>query len=121
MPDGVIDTLVIPNVHEDVYPAISGVVPLPPGGPGALGIVETFSASAAIEAADAIAKTATVTVFRVHLAMAVGGKGFVQVTGDVADVRSAVEVGAQAAGRKGLLVSYITIPAPREELFGEMI
>ena len=120
-PDGIIDTLVIPNVHEAIFPAISGVVPIPPGGPKALGVIETFSASSAVDAADAAAKAANVTIFRVHLAMAVGGKGFVQMTGDVASVRAAVDAGAEAAGRKGLLVSKVTIAQPREELFGEFI
>ncbi len=120
-PDGIIDTLVIPNVHESVFPAISGVVPIPDEGQTALGVIETFSASSAIEAGDAAVKAANVILFRIHLAMAVGGKGFVQVSGDVASVHSAVEAGADAAGRKGLLVSRVTIAAPRKELFGEFI
>ena len=38
-------------------------------------------------------------LFRIHLAMAIGGKGFVLLTGDVASVEAAVAAGA-AGGRR---------------------
>jgi len=87
----------------------------------ALGIVETFSASSIIEVADAAAKAANVTLFRIHLAMAIGGKGFVLMTGDVASVQAAVDAGAKVAGAEGMLVSKVVIPAPRPELFRESL
>ncbi|HPO08823.1 MAG TPA: BMC domain-containing protein, partial [bacterium] len=87
----------------------------------ALGIVETFSASSAIESADAAVKAGDVDLFRIHLAMAVGGKGFFQVTGDVDAVRAAVNAGVEIASGKGLLVSQVVIPAPRAELFREFL
>ncbi|MBN1341285.1 MAG: BMC domain-containing protein [Phycisphaerae bacterium] len=119
--EGLIDHLVIPSVHEAVFPAIGGSVALDPSEMGALGIVETYSAAAAIEAADAAAKAASVTLFRIHLAMALGGKGFVQMTGAVADVEAAVEAGAAVARNRGLLVSEVVIPRPQKELFAEYI
>jgi len=85
-PDSLIEYLVIPNVHPAVFPAISHTVSLQETQMAALGIVETFSVTAIIEAADAAAKAAAVTLFRVHVAMAIGGKGFLLVTGDVAAV-----------------------------------
>ena len=53
--------------------------------------------------------------------MAVGGKGFLLLTGDVASVEAAVAVGSKAASDEEMLVSRIVIPAPRRELFGEFI
>ena len=41
-----------------------------------------------IEAADAAAKAATVTLMEVRLAMALGGKAFCTMTGDVARSRA---------------------------------
>ncbi|MFH1743189.1 MAG: BMC domain-containing protein [bacterium] len=120
-PSSVIDSLIIPNVHPQVFPAISGTVELQPDRPRALGIVETFSAASAIEAGDAAVKEGDVDLFRIHLAMAIGGKGFLQVTGDVDAVRAAVNAGVRVASARGLLVSQIVIPAPREELFREFI
>lgn len=120
-PSSLIDSLIIPNVHPQVFPAISGTVELRPDRPRALGIVETFSAASAIEAGDAAVKEGDVDLFRIHLAMAIGGKGFLQVTGDVEAVRAAVRVGAEVVSKRGLLVSQIVIPSPRSELFREYI
>ncbi len=53
--------------------------------------------------------------------MALGGKGFVQMTGSVADVTAAVEAGAAIARERGLLVSQVIIPRPQKELFSDYI
>jgi microcompartment protein CcmL/EutN len=119
--EGLIDHLIIPNVHETVFPAIGGSVTIDPTDMGALGVVETYSAASAIEAADAAVKAASVLLFRIHLAMALGGKGFVQMTGSVADVTAAVEAGAAVARERGLLVSEVVIPRPQRELFSDYI
>ena len=120
-PDSIIDTLVIPNVHESLFPAISQSVPLTTEITKALGIVETFTVSSILEAADAAAKAADVTLFRIHVAMAIGGKGFVLMTGDVSSIRAGVDAAAAVAKQRGVLVSQVVIPAPRRELFGEFI
>lgn len=119
--EGLIDHIIIPNVHPSVFPAITGSVELKAEEVGALGIIETFSAASAIEAADAAVKAGKVTLFRLHLAMAIGGKGFFLVTGDVAACEAAVAAGASIAAEHGLLVNQIVIPGPRRELFKEYI
>jgi microcompartment protein CcmL/EutN len=115
----VIDTFVIPNIHESVFPAITGVSKAEEL--EALGILESFSVASLIEGADAAAKTANVRLLEVRLAMALGGKAFVTLTGDVAAVQSAVEAGAQIIAQKGLLVNKVVIPRPRPELMGDMV
>jgi len=115
----VIDTFVIPHVHPDVFPALSGH-------PGAtelesLGIIESFSVASLIEGADAAVKAANVQLIEIRLAMALGGKAFCTITGEVAAVRSAVDAGAQVIADKGLLVNKVVIPQPRKELMSEMI
>jgi microcompartment protein CcmL/EutN len=115
----VIDTFVIPNVHKDIFPALSGhsgVENLE-----ALGIIESFSVASLIEGADAAVKAATVRLIEIRLAMALGGKAFVTITGEVAAVTSAVEAGAKVIADKGLLVNKIVIPKPRPELMSEMV
>ena len=115
----IIDTFVIPNVHPDVFPAIAGtnrVEMLE-----ALGIIESFSVASLVEAADAAVKTARVRLIEVRLAMALGGKAFVTMTGDVAAVRSAVDSGAAVCAERGMLVNKIVIPNPRKELLREII
>lgn len=116
-----VESRTIPRVHPSIFPAISMAVELDPRQARALGIVETYSASSIIDVADAAAKTANVILFRVHLAMAIGGKGFVLMTGEVADVRAAVEAGAAVAAAEGILVSKVVIPAPSPELFHDWI
>jgi microcompartment protein CcmL/EutN len=115
----VIDSFVIPNLHETVFPAIAGsgeVEELE-----ALGIVESFSVASLIEGADAAVKAANVRLIEIRLAMALGGKAFVTPTGNVAAVEAAVSAGAAVVAEKGLLVNKVVIPRPRPELLNEMI
>ncbi|HXG34722.1 MAG TPA: BMC domain-containing protein [Bryobacteraceae bacterium] len=114
-----VDRFVIPNVHESVFPALSGTARVE--ALEALGILESFSVASLIEGADAAAKAAAVRLIEIRLAMALGGKAFATLTGSVAAVRSAIEAGAQVIGRKGLLVNKVVIPQPRPELLSEMI
>jgi microcompartment protein CcmL/EutN len=115
----VIDSFVIPNLHESVFPAISGVSKVEEM--EALGIVESFSVASLIEGADAAVKAANVQLIEIRLAMALGGKAFVTMTGNVAAVQAAVDAGAQVVGQKGMLVNKVVIPHPRPELLTEMI
>lgn len=115
----VIDSFVIPNLHEAVFPAISGSSKVE--ALEALGIVESFSVASLIEGADAAVKSANVQLIEIRLAMALGGKAFVTLTGNVAAVQSAVEAGAAVVGQKGMLVNKVVIPSPRPELLNEMI
>jgi len=108
-------------VHENVFPALGQSIQIRTEKPGAIGIVETFTAASALEAADAAAKASAVTLFRIHLAMALGGKGFVLMTGTVADCNTGVAIGADVARAKGLLVSAVVIPGPSKELYAEYI
>ncbi len=117
--ESMVDKFVIPNIHPDVFPAIEGTSQV--SELKALGVLETFSAASLIEAADAAVKAAHVKLIEIKLAMAMGGKGLVTMTGEVAAVTAAVEVGAASAGRKGLLVQKVVIPQPRPELLRELI
>ena len=117
----IIEKRQISRVHPSIFPAITGAVTLDPSQARAMGIIETFSASSIIEVADAAAKTANVTLFRVHLAMALGGKGFVLLTGDVASVEAAVAAGSMIAGQDGILVDRQVIASPSRELFREFV
>jgi microcompartment protein CcmL/EutN len=115
----VIDSFVIPNLHEAVFPAIAGSNKLETL--DALGILESFSVASLIEGADAAVKAANVKLLEIRLAMALGGKAFLTLTGTVADVESAIEAGARVIGGRGLLVNKVVIPHPRPELLREVI
>jgi ethanolamine utilization protein EutM len=82
---------------------------------GALGFVETRGNTGALHAIDAMMKTANVEfVKRVEIG---GAYITVLVRGEVGAVRSAVEAGAEAAGRVGELVCTNVIPSAHEEVF----
>jgi len=119
--EAIIDHLVLPNVHESVFPALGQSVALDGDHTGALGVVETFSGTSALAAADAAAKAARVTLFRIHVAMALGGKGLLLMTGSVADVRAGVQAAADEVRSRGLLVSEVVIPRPDRALFAEYL
>ena len=114
-----IDQFVISNVHPEVLVALGRTQPVQPD--GALGILESFNVATMIEAADAAAKAANVSLLEVRLAMALGGKGFVVMTGDVSSVEAAVEAGCKVAAAEGMLVARGMIAAPRKELFRDWI
>jgi ethanolamine utilization protein EutM len=78
----------------------------------ALGLIETRGLVAAIEAADAMVKTANVVL--VGKEVTNPALVTIKVVGDTAAVRSAVEAGAAAAQRVGELVSKHVIPRPAE-------
>jgi microcompartment protein CcmL/EutN len=119
--EAIIDHLVVPNVHEAVFPALGQSVVLESNHDGALGVVETFSGTAALAAADVAAKAARITLFRIHVAMALGGKGLCLMTGSVADVRAGVQAAAAEARSRGSLVSEVVIPRPSRELYSEYL
>ncbi len=119
--EAIIDHLIIPNVHPNVFQALGQSVVLGPEEFGALGVVETFSGVSVIAAADAAVKAARITLFRIHVAMALGGKGLCLMTGAVADVRAGVQAAAEEARHRGLLVSEVVIPRPSRELFSDYL
>ena len=58
------------------------------------------SVAACISAADRAVKAANVTSVRVHMAFGIGGKCYMVVAGDIADVDNAVTVASDSAGEK---------------------
>ena len=80
----------------------------------ALGMVETRGLVASIEAADTMLKAANVLL--VGTEKIGSGLVTVMVRGDVGAVKSAVESGAEAAGRLGELVATHVIPRPHTDV-----
>jgi ethanolamine utilization protein EutM len=80
----------------------------------ALGLIETKGLIGAIEAADAMVKTADVVLVGKEYI----GAGYVtvMVRGDVGAVTAATDAGAAAARRVGELVSVHVIPRPHTEV-----
>ena len=109
-----VDSLVIPNVHHGIFPAITGATM--PEHVTALGIFETFSVATMITAADQILKAAELEAIEIRLGTGLGGKSFFTFTGDVAAVETGVEAGRGVAETKGLMVDAEVIPSPSDRL-----
>ncbi len=80
----------------------------------ALGMIETKGLVGAVEAADAMAKAANVTLMGKEYVG--GGLVTVIVRGDVGAVKAATDAGAAAAERVGELISVHVIPRPHTEV-----
>lgn len=80
----------------------------------ALGLIETKGLIGAIEAADAMVKTANVKL--VSKEKITAALVTIKVIGEVAAVKAAVDAGAAAAQRVGQLVSAHVIPRPDDQL-----
>lgn len=79
----------------------------------ALGLIETKGLVGAIEAADAMTKTANVQLIGKEYAK--GGLVTIKIMGETAAVKAAVDAGAAAAQRVGQLISVHVIPRPDEQ------
>jgi microcompartment protein CcmL/EutN len=114
-----IDSFVLPNVHPDVFVALGRTQTPQPD--GALGILESFNVATLLQGADAAAKAAAVQLLEIRLAMALGGKAFVTMTGDVASVQAAVAAGRQVIAEAGVLVNAVVISRPHPDVYREIV
>jgi len=86
----------------------------PVSGQMALGMIETRGLVAAIEAADAMVKAASVTI--ISQTKAGGGLVSTLVRGEVGAVKAATDAGSVAANKVGEVVAVHVIPRPHDEL-----
>jgi microcompartment protein CcmL/EutN len=109
-----LDVVFLPDVHPDVVASIGGT--RREDGGEALGVIETRTVAAAIDAADAGAKGARVTVMELRLADDLGGKGYVLFGGEVAEVEAAVERGTDRIAASGQEVARAVIASLHREM-----
>ena len=117
-PESLIDSFVLGNPHESLFKALTCTAEI--DNVQALGVIETFGASA-IVAADHAAKTAEVTVFEIRVARGMCGKSYVLLTGSVAAVTEAVESSVALIKEEGLMLDYAVIPSPSKEFVKTLI
>ena len=114
-----IDSFVIANLHPDVFVALGRTQPAETN--GALGVIESFNVATLIQAADAVAKSSDVQLLEVRLAMAMGGKAFCSMTGDVASVQAGVAAGRAVLAEAGVLVNAVVISRPHPDVYREVV
>ena len=96
-----VDGVLLPGVHDQVVAALRGRRLAGTG--EALGIVETATVAAAVEAADAGVKGARVELLELRLGDGLGGRAYLLFDGSVSDVEAAVAIALEriADGSQG--------------------
>lgn len=115
----IIDTFVLGNPHESIFQAIYGTVEVDKI--DALGVLETYDASAIIVAADVAAKTAIVDLLELRIAKGMCGKSFMTLTGSVSAVEAAIERAKNSAGEKGMFLDSSVIARPSDKIMKYII
>jgi microcompartment protein CcmL/EutN len=87
---------------------------------GALGVIETFTASSALVAADIAVKAALVTLVSIHLARGLAGKTHVYLMGNIGAVETALE-SVEARLEPGHLARKAIIASPSEATWSAVL
>ncbi|MCA9665534.1 MAG: BMC domain-containing protein [Myxococcales bacterium] len=85
-----IDELYLPKADEQLFGALDGLTRAPPPD-AALAIVESYSVTAAVLAADTAVKAAEATLVKMRLARSLGGKAFFVLAGELDQIEAAVD------------------------------
>ena len=114
-----IDSFVLGNPHKDLLPAICGATQV--NEVEALGVFETYSAAAAVVAADNTVKTSMVELIEVRLARGMCGKSYVLVTGSISAVTAAIEKAKKECQDGGMYLDSVVIPRPSQDLWKNIL
>jgi len=117
----IVNVLYISNVNDAIFPAISGCTTLDIDNIDAMILLETFSVAAVIKAVDLAVKEADIDVARIHVAMAVGGKGFAVLTGNDEALKSAIIPALEYLKDDGSLAGYTLITNPHPDVLRDLI
>ena len=112
--DGVVNDLFLPYVHKTVIPAIAGTTEIDKF--NAIGIIETFSVTTCVKAADIAVKETPIALIEIRLANGLGGKAYFTFTGELADVEEALALAKDFAAGEGMLADVQLIASPHPQL-----
>lgn len=107
-----VDKLLIANISDQLIPAISSTTQVPTE--GAIGVIEFYSVASAITAADAAAKAAAINLIEIRTGFAIGGKGYVTMSGDVSAITEAINA---AKATSDLMIHSVVLPRPLDKLY----
>ena len=116
-----IDSFVLGNPDESIFPAILGTTNVTADDVNALGVIETFDAAQIIVAADNAVKTSDVRLIEIRLARGMCGKSYVTLTGEVAAVKAAVDRAKEVVSRSGMLLDTTVIARPDRKFINKRL
>jgi microcompartment protein CcmL/EutN len=114
----IVDEVFLRDIHPDVFEAVRGA--RMPGAGEAIGVIETTTVAATVEAADAAVKGAAVYLMEINLADGLGGKGYALFCGTVSNVEAAVAIGVSRIPA-GSLVGSVVIPQVHTEMGNNLL
>ncbi len=112
-PSAPLGLVFLPDVHPDVVAAIGGARH---EGGEALGVIETRTVTAVVEAADAGVKNADVVLRELRMADELGGKGYVLFGGLLTEVEAAIEHGVARIAEGDHPVTHVTVAQLHDEM-----
>ncbi|MBL7135879.1 MAG: BMC domain-containing protein [Candidatus Marinimicrobia bacterium] len=112
--DQIIDSVFLPDVHPQVNDAILGKRLTCTE--ESLGIIETSSVAAVINAADAAIKGAHVKIVEIRLADDIGGKGLVIFNGKIEEVEEAISISKSVRNGQHVTLNDTLIPNFHSEM-----
>ena len=112
----IVDHILLKNLDKQVIPAIK--ICRAPEEWDAIGLLETNSVAAAVEAADMAVKEADVHIVGIVTGNETGGKALVKLSGSIGDINSAVSSAAAMLRNKDQLYKDIIIPGPHIDIKG---
>ena len=117
--DKCIDSFVLGNPHESLFPAIYGTTQVEEI--SALGILETYDAASIIEAADQAAKTAIVDLIELRIAKGMCGKSYMMITGEVSAVSASIDRAKELVAEKGMYLDSSVIAHPDKRMIDSLL
>ena len=117
--DKCIDSFVLGNPHESLFPAIYGTTQVEDI--SALGILETYDAASIIEAADQAAKTAIVDLIELRIAKGMCGKSYMMITGEVSAVSASIDRAKELVAEKGMYLDSSVIAHPDKRMIDSLL
>ncbi len=117
--EGVLDHILLADVHPRVYEAIVGARKV--GGDGALAVIETDTVASNVRAAEAALKATPVELLEIRLAdTGLSGKGVSVYQGDLFNIQAAVDVAMRFLDEAGVPARHRIIAAPHEALLRQI-
>lgn len=117
--DKLIDSFVLGNPHDSIFPAIYGSCEVE--NKRALGVLETYSAASIIKAADIAAKTSMVDLIELRVARGMCGKSYMLLTGEVAAVEAAIERAKVETADGTMFLDSSVIANPDDKLWNTIV
>lgn len=114
--NSIVDHILLKNLDDQIIPAIK--ICRSPENWDAIGLLETSSVAAAVEAADLAVKEAEIHIIGIVTGNETGGKALVKISGSIGDINSAMSIAVLMLRNKNQLYKDIIIPGPHIDIKG---